>query len=742
MNPENTLVLPEAAARRLLLVQAIDSADTQGKLLSPVERDQLEQRALDEGRTAGAPLDPARYLQARASHWLAAVENRNPRIAALQHLPVWQRWLAWGLPLVALVLGAALDRIDNPHQVNLLSPPLLAFLFWNLLVYAVLLVAPLVQRRVKTPTAPHWWAALASRRTPGLRARVSAQFQWLWLRPAGAMEGHRWKCLLHTSALAWALGVALSIAIGGLVREYRVGWESTLLELPQVHAFLRLLFAPVTALLPIEPFTMAELARLHFRSGAEVGPEQARRWVGLYIGLLLLVVAVPRALLALHAAWRRWQLGRALRIDVSDPYFREVLGRVSPARVLLCLLPGASPARAAWLQALQQAAPQRPQGPQWQLAATARGDELRVVDLPVGSLAPAAAAGSTSGLLAKWLPRRQVVSAPQDGFEHARSADVLLAAEPGAAQGELAQALARPVLLAGPPACWYQDGAWLQAIAQRLPSFKAPGMARLSQAWEERNQARLAQAMRLVAAGLVRAARDAEEVRAAPINLRRLIDPAERDAGEHARRAAMDAVLHRLDQARLQSYRQLLELHALSQEASLAAAAPLEHGFRIHEAVDSPQAGMAGAASGAALGATVDLMVGGLTLGAATALGALVGGGAAYVAAAWKNRTAASGASMVQLGDDMLQALVESDLLQYLAVIHQGRLAGELPEGVWRHEVAAAVAQARAPLQTLWGDARGAGDSAAAEAALGRELQTLALRVLRTLYGTPPATPT
>jgi hypothetical protein len=39
--------------------------------------------------------------------------------------------LAWALPLLALVAGGL---IENPHQVNLLSPPLSAFLLWNFLV--------------------------------------------------------------------------------------------------------------------------------------------------------------------------------------------------------------------------------------------------------------------------------------------------------------------------------------------------------------------------------------------------------------------------------------------------------------------------------------------------------------------------------------------------------------------------------------------------------------------------------
>ena len=40
-----------------------------------------------------------------------------------------------------------------------------------------------------------------------------------------------------------------------VVREYRVGWESTLLDLPQVHFVLRALFAPVVGVVAIAVVT-------------------------------------------------------------------------------------------------------------------------------------------------------------------------------------------------------------------------------------------------------------------------------------------------------------------------------------------------------------------------------------------------------------------------------------------------------------------------------------------------------
>src|SRR3954463_4065934 len=246
---DSTLRLDEASARRLVLARAIDDVDIRGKLLSELEREQLEREALEASRgSPAAELDLAQYLEQRARKLLALVENRNPQLAALQDPEPWRRWLLWVLPLAAALGAALLDRIDNPQQVNMLSPPLLGVLAWNLGMYLLLLVAAfapeawqgkglvaMVQRRL---------AGLPGhgRRTGRLRVDVSARFHQQWLQATARQQLLWFKQLLHLTAAGWALGLAVSIIVGGLVRLYRVGWESTLLDLGQVHAFLSALF--------------------------------------------------------------------------------------------------------------------------------------------------------------------------------------------------------------------------------------------------------------------------------------------------------------------------------------------------------------------------------------------------------------------------------------------------------------------------------------------------------------------
>lgn len=765
--------LEQPAARQLILAQAIDETDTQGKLLSSPERERIEQDALDASRDASgsARLDSGRYLHERALRVLAAVQARNPKLAALHDRQGWRGLLAWALPLGACVLGAAIDRIDNPQQVNMLSPPLLAVVLWNLLLYAGLLVAVFVPRSwlQRGPLAALQRQAVgwgdAPRRSGNLRADVALRFRRLWFAATARWQADWWRAVLHLTAAGWAVGLAISIVLGGLVREYRVGWESTLLDLPQVHAFLSVLFAPVVALLPLEPFSVAELQRMHFRSGAAIGVDEARRWIWLYLALLALMVVLPRLVLAAFASWRARLLGRTVRIDIGQPYYADLLARVSPVRVVLCLLSRHAHHREVLLHALRQAADQpalRASAPQliWTVLATTREDELRLLELPDLAEPPAAAEPAAPGW---WARFRGAAAAPRQDLVHTGKSEgdvvVLLpaAADDVKELAALLRWLDKPVLLLVDEdleACrdaaaqaalraevlplqsyartWLQHKALRDVIAERLPPAKRAGFGRIAAAWGERNQARFSHAMRLVAGQLLQAAREVEEVEGEPLSLKRLVQPREREANQQARQVAMDAILRRVREAEAQVLSQLLRLHGIEEPVGAVAHRQLQDRFMVQQAVDSPQASMAGAASGAAVGAGIDLMTGGLTLGAAAALGALVGGAAAYTAAHWKNRAAPGGAALVQPGDEMLQGLAEAAMLRYLAVIHWGPGPDAdiiAPRAFWQTEVTAAFDAEQAHFTPLWAAARSGQDPEGLLGQTARLLESVAKRV-------------
>lgn len=777
---DGILHLDEASARQLVLVRAIEDVDTQGKLLSDVEREQLERDALASSRPASGALDHAEYLQQRARRMLAAVENRNPRVAALQDPEPWRHWVMAGLPLAACVVGAAIDRIENPQQVNMLSPPLLGVIAWNLAVYLLLALSMLLPPRL-APQLPlarlqRWASGVPGngRRTGRLRTDILARFQQQWLQATAAQQWLWGKQLLHLCAAGWAVGLMISIVGGGVVREYRVGWESTLLGVEQVHAFLRLLFAPVVALLPFDAFTVGDLQRMAFRSGAAIGVEEARRWIWMYIALLALLVVLPRLVLAAVAAGRRHRQGRAVRIDLRDPYFVQVLARVSPARITIGML-GAGPAREPLLRMLREVADRAQPDPAaaWTVLSTAKGDVLRVFDVPDGFRPPApattaVASGATAAqawlqdLLARF--KAPAPARPPDAVQATLAETDLMILLPQRV-GDLEDAtrllhwVAQPALVLAPrdpalyrdavrrlgiaadvlpletsTAHWMCDALLLDAAASRIAASKRAGFERLAATWQDRHAVRFGEAMRVVAGELVRAARDTEEVGNAPVGLRQLVNAAERDAAQRAREAARGALLQRVRAGEADVFARLMQLHRTGGPVTAVAAARLEVGFNEQHTVDTPQAGMAGAATGAAMGAGIDLLTGGLTLGAAAALGAMIGGGAAYAAAAWKNRTAPGGQPHVQLGDELLQNVTESLLLAYLVVAHRGIEDGDptAPPG-WRSEVIAAVEGRRPELAQLWHAARTAADGAQAVPPLAAELEGVARAVLARL---------
>ena len=742
--------MDEPTARRVLLAQAMETADTQGGLLSEVERDQIDRHARHDVGAAGEErqtVAPEHFIDVRAQRVLATVQRRNPALAAMQEPGSLRGWLELGTPMAALVMGVLTDVIANPHRVDLVSLPLLGIVAWNLAMYLVLIGGWVLARRgVYRPLLAglgRWTdGPRALKRRPGsLQSQVTALFHLRWYQATQALHIQRCKRVLHLAAAAWAVGVALSLLTRGLVVEYRVGWESTFLDAGQVHAILSFLRLPALLVFPFQPFTVQEVAGLQFTQGGGVA---GVRWVYMYVALLLVLVVAPRLLLAAVAYTRERMLSRKVPVNLADPYFQRLVSLLSSARIHLGLLAHRAEDRAAVLRVLCQ----EPDAGRT-LIRSGNDDVLRLIDLS-GVKAPAPshealpATGWAGRLLRLVSPGRATPAAGDPVLEIAREdCDVVL--HVGGATGDLDAAqpllqwLGKPVLVFSFEAfarCWIHERALLDAIGRSLPQDKAAGFARISAAWEARNQARFARAMAALAEHLVYAARQVEEVRNSALTVRNLI-PTERQAQAQARQAAMDAVVKRLDASVAEMFSRLRRLHGLDESAAGILQERMEQKFVVQQAIDTPQAGMAGAATGAAMGASVDLLVGGLTLGAATALGALVGGSAAFIAAAWKNRATAGGATVVQLSDEMMQAMVEAALLRYLAVAHYGRgLAGAEGElrPFWKSDVVAAVETRKTFLPPFWTAARTQPDSGRLAMALARELETIARKVLATLY--------
>jgi hypothetical protein len=279
---------------------------------------------------------------------------------------------------------------------------------------------------------------------------------------------------------------------------------------------------------------------------------------------------------------------------------------------------------------------------------------------------------------------------------------------------------------------WICDRVFLDAVAQALPPDRRAGFEHIVRAWEVRNDDRLLRSMTAIADHALFAARQVEEVQAGSLSARSLI-PAERDAQLLLRQDAMKRIVERIDASSQTMAANLRKINGVDDDAAAAIEHRLEERFVVQQPVDASHAGMAGAATGAAMGASVDLLAGGLTLGAAAALGALVGGSAAFIAAAWKNRSSPAGTTTVQLSDEMLDAIVEAALLRYVAIVHWARGVQDVDER-WKAEITARVDTHKLLFAGYWNTARSQPNADRVVPALAGELASTAKVVLKHLY--------
>lgn len=326
----------EQLARDVVLVRAIESSDTGHAVLSEDDRMYASRsaRELAQWQAADSKSDVTfeHFLQQRSEQILKRLADRTPSVKPLLKGTGAGSWIAAGLPVLALILGATLDRIADPHRVDLLSAPLLGIVIWNLVVYVCMLVWALIPgrktgwagagmlRRFSVGRAP------LPRKLPAALSAGLARFIAEWTELSGKLSRTRLARTVHLSAAAFALGAIVSLYARGLTSQYGAGWESTFLGPDQVHQILSVVFAPALFVFPLQGFTLADVEALRF-TGATVAGSGAR-WVHLYAATLLLLVVLPRSVLAILYQLRVAGLRRHFPLDLEQPYFRKLSGQV------------------------------------------------------------------------------------------------------------------------------------------------------------------------------------------------------------------------------------------------------------------------------------------------------------------------------------------------------------------------------------------------------------------------------
>jgi hypothetical protein len=322
----------EQVARDVVLVRAIETMDVKHEILSEDDRMYASRSARElaqwQASDSKSDVTTEHFLQQRAEQILKRLGERTPSLKSFFALRTGFTGLAVALPLVALLLGAGLDRISDPHRVDLLSAPLLAIIGWNLLVYVILFIWLFVPGPGSSWISEGMMRSLSGakvalpRKLPHVLSGALTDFLRQWTLLSAPLNRARLSRTIHLSAAMFALGALLSLYARGFLSEYRAGWESTFLSATQVHAILSALFAPALTFFPLQGFSVTEIEALRFSNTQT--PIGGARWVHLYGATLLLLVVLPRLALAVFAHLKARRLVRVFPLDLEQPYFRKL----------------------------------------------------------------------------------------------------------------------------------------------------------------------------------------------------------------------------------------------------------------------------------------------------------------------------------------------------------------------------------------------------------------------------------
>jgi len=315
----------EPAAGQVLLLRAFET--TGYARWTDADRAWASRSAL---QAVGSQAPAEAFLVARAQAGLRRLEPLDPLLPRWRTLRPWRSQWAWVALALGLLLGLAVDHIGSAQLINLLAPPVWALTAWNLAVYALLLLRRVLGSGSPGPLRPllgAWWRRwrLRGLAPAGDSAAAWTQFAADWAACSRPLYGARLAALLHLAAAGVGLGVMAGLYLRGLVLDYRVGWQSTFLDAAAVHALLSALLAPALALSGQSLPDVAALQALRLPQAGEAATASAAPWIHLYALQLLLLVLMPRLLLALWAGLRARRLQAQLPLPLAEPYFQRLL---------------------------------------------------------------------------------------------------------------------------------------------------------------------------------------------------------------------------------------------------------------------------------------------------------------------------------------------------------------------------------------------------------------------------------
>jgi hypothetical protein len=320
--------MDERSAMAVVAVRALEEADRARTSWTDDDRAWASRAA---AQVVGEHAAPQVFIARRAALALERMATRASMLPRMARAWRWRPWVGAAIVAAALLAGLVVDRIDGTQRINVMAPPVLLLVLWNLAVYAVLgagfvlrygeasAVGPL--RRAVVRLATIRFPARAPRDDsddPVPRALAALARDWIALSaPLYAMRAAR---ILHLAAAALAIGVVAGLYWRGLAVEYRATWESTFLQPPFVRGVLAALYAPGAWLTGGTIPDVAAIAAMRAPGSASAAP-----WLHLMAATIALVVIVPRLVLALGAGGVERHRAARLPVVLDDAYSLRLL---------------------------------------------------------------------------------------------------------------------------------------------------------------------------------------------------------------------------------------------------------------------------------------------------------------------------------------------------------------------------------------------------------------------------------
>ena len=318
----------ERSAMEVAAVRALEEADRARTSWTDDDRAWASRAA---AQVVGEHAAPEAFIARRATLALERLATRASVLPPMVRAWRWRPWVGVTIVVLAFVAGVVVDRIDGTQRINVLAPPVLMLVLWNLAVYAVLGAGFVLRYGEASPLGPFRRAVvrLAAIRGPMREPRESnadpvpqAMAAWArdWVSQSASLYAIRAARVLHLAAAALAIGVIVGLYWRGIAVEYRATWESTFLDAASVRRLLSIFYAPGVWLTGNAIADTAAIAAIRAPGSANAAP-----WLHLMAATLTLVAVAPRLLLALGAGLVERHRAARVPVALGEPYFLRLL---------------------------------------------------------------------------------------------------------------------------------------------------------------------------------------------------------------------------------------------------------------------------------------------------------------------------------------------------------------------------------------------------------------------------------